>query len=81
VLGYFALVWLEVPVVKIAVLVLTAVALVWFGFTVGQLADGVRDVPRHWWSSASAAAALALVFATGITLAKGRSTAGDRGDV
>ena len=32
-----------------------------FGFTVGQLADGVSEIPQHWWSSVSAAAAIVAV--------------------
>ena len=66
------LVWLGVPVVKIVVLVITALALVGFGFTVGQLADGVSEIPRHWWSSASAALTLSLLVGTGVIFAKAR---------
>ncbi len=56
--------WLEVPMIKSLVLVSTAIALVVFGFTIGQLADGVAEIPRHWWSLAAAGVATCGLVAT-----------------
>lgn len=32
-------------------IVIGAVSLVAFGYALAELAGGVRDVPRHWWSA------------------------------
>ena len=59
--AYAVLAWMEVPVFKAIVTIVAAASLVMFGFTVGQLADGVREIPHHWWSSVSAAVAIVAV--------------------
>ncbi len=47
--------------VKVVLVASAVTSLVAFGFAVGQLADGVAEVHRHWWSSAAAATALGSV--------------------
>jgi hypothetical protein len=59
--AYAVLAWLEVPLFRAIVTVVAAGSLVMFGFTVGQLADGVSEIPEHWWSSASASVAIVAV--------------------
>jgi hypothetical protein len=76
VLVHAALVWLEVPVVKLIVIVAAPASLMLFGFSVGQLADGVREVPHHWWSSASAALTFLAVTAALISAVRTRRTGG-----
>ena len=71
---YAALAWTEVTMFKPMMLILAAAWLVLFGFTVGQLAHGVREVPQHWWSSMSAALALLAVAAAIVSLTRTRST-------
>jgi hypothetical protein len=57
--------WLEALMANdIPILAVTAVALVWFGFTLGQLAGGPADIPSHWWSSASTLTALGALGAS-----------------
>lgn len=46
---------------KAIVSIVAAASLVMFGFVVGQLADGVREIPQHWWSSVSAVVAIVAV--------------------
>ena len=72
--GHAALVWSEVPVFKVIVVVLAAASLVGFGFTVGQLADGVPEIPHHWWSSASAGLTVIAVVAAIVSIARTRPT-------
>jgi hypothetical protein len=71
---YAALAWTEVTMFKPMMLILAAASLVLFGFTVGQLAGGVREIPEHWWSSISAAAVLIAVAGAIVSLTRTRST-------
>jgi hypothetical protein len=71
---YAALAWTEVTMFRAMILILAASALVLFGFTVGQLAGGVREIPQHWWSSTSAAVALIAVAGAIVSLIRTRST-------
>jgi hypothetical protein len=71
---YAAVAWSEVPIVKAITLVVAAAALVLFGFTVGQLADGVQEIPRHWWSSISAVVAILALAAAIFSFTRTRST-------
>ena len=71
-----ALVWLEVPMVKLALMALAAGSLVLFGFSVGQLADGVFEIHEHWWSTASAASAICACAAVVVSVQRTRGTAG-----
>jgi hypothetical protein len=61
---------------RVISLLLAAAALVMFGFTVGQLADGVHEIPQHWWSSISAAVAILALTAAIVGLTRSR-LAGD----
>jgi hypothetical protein len=70
---YAALAWTEVTMFKVVILVVAALSLVSLGFTIGQLADGVREIPQHWWSSVSAAVAVVAVTAAIFTLTRTRS--------
>ena len=72
--GHAALVWSEVPVFKAMVVVLAAASLVVLGFTVGQLAHGVPEIPHHWWSSASACLTVVAVAAAIVSIARTRPT-------
>jgi hypothetical protein len=69
---YAALAWTEVTMFKVVILVVAAVSLVSAGFTIGQLAGGVREIPQHWWSSVSAAVAVVAVTAAIVTLTRTR---------
>jgi hypothetical protein len=60
--------------VKVLVLGATAVTLMLLGFAVGQLGDGVGEIPKHWWSSMSAAVALPAVVASIIVICGGSRT-------
>ncbi len=71
---YAALAWTEVTMFKPMMLILAAASLVLFGFTVGQLAGGVREIPQHWWSSISAAVALIAVAGAIVGLIRARGT-------
>ena len=53
--------WLQVPAVATVLRLVAASSLLLFGFAVGQLSDGVSEVPAHWWSSAAAVLALSAV--------------------
>jgi hypothetical protein len=68
--GHAALVWSEVPVFKVMIVILAAASLVAFGFTVSQLADGVPEIPHHWWSSASAGLTVVAVAAAIVSIAR-----------
>jgi hypothetical protein len=70
--AHAGLAWSEVPMVKVTILIAAAAALVMFGFTVGQLADGIHEIPRHWWSSISAAVAILAVAAAVVSLTRPR---------
>jgi hypothetical protein len=70
------LTWTEITVVKAMILVVAASSLVWFGFTIGQLAGGVREIPRHWWSSLSAAVAAITVTGAIVSLTRTRNANG-----
>lgn len=67
-----AVAWLEVPMIKVIVLLSAVITLVLFGFAVGQLAGGVPEIARHWWSSASAGVAACALGASISVLAEGR---------
>jgi hypothetical protein len=71
---YAALAWSEVTLFKSMMLIVAAVSLVVFGFTVGQLGGGVREIPQHWWSSLSAAIAVIAVAGAIVSLTRTRST-------
>ena len=71
---YAALAWSEVPMFKVISLLVAAAALVMFGFTVGQLADGVQEIPQHWWSTISAAVAILALAAATVSLTRSRLT-------
>jgi hypothetical protein len=64
------LAWTEVTVFKAMNLIVAACSLVLFGFTIGQLDGGVREIPQHWWSSISAAVALVAVTGTIVSLTR-----------
>lgn len=34
-----------------AAVIIAAISLIAFGYTLAELAGGLRDVPRHWWST------------------------------
>jgi hypothetical protein len=72
--AHAALAWSEVAAVKVVVTILAAGSLVTFGFTVGQLADGIHDVLHHWWSSISAVVVILAVGAATVSLTRPRST-------
>lgn len=61
VLRHAVLAWLEVEVVRVTTLVAAGASLVLLGFAVGQLADGVGEIHRHWWSGGALAAAVVTV--------------------
>ena len=69
-----ALAWTEVTLFKPMMLIAAAASLVAFGFTVGQLAGGVREIPQHWWSSLSVAVAVIAVAGAIVSLTRTRST-------
>jgi hypothetical protein len=71
---YAALAWTEITMFKTMILILAAASLVLFGFTVGQLAGGVREIPQHWWSSISAAVAVVAVSGAIVSLTRTDST-------
>ena len=74
--AHAALAWSDVAMFRVISLLLAAAALVMFGFTVGQLADGVHEIPQHWWSSISAAVAILALTAAIVGLTRSR-LAGD----
>jgi hypothetical protein len=67
-----ALAWTEVTVFTVMILIVAASSLVLFGFTIGQLAGGVREIPQHWWSSISAAVAVITVTGAIVSLTRTR---------
>ena len=72
--AYAALTWSEVPMFKVISLLVAAAALVMFGFTVGQLADGIHEIPQHWWSSISAAVAIVALTTAIVSLTRSRTS-------
>ena len=56
--------WLQRPAVATVLRLVAAVSLLLFGFAVGQLSDGVSEVPAHSWSSAAAVLALSALGAS-----------------
>jgi NADH:ubiquinone oxidoreductase subunit 6 (subunit J) len=69
-----ALAWTEVAMVKVIILIVAAASLMLFGFTLGQLAGGVHEIPQHWWSSSMTALAIAAVTLAIVTLTRTHST-------
>lgn len=55
--------WMELPVVSLVLAIAAAASLLQFGYALGQLSNGLDEVHRHWWSTASALLAVVTVAA------------------
>lgn len=72
--AHAALVWMEVTMVRTALLLIAAVTLVLFGYVVGQLEGGFSELAMHWWSTA---ATIAAAFASSAAMIAVRRPAVD----
>jgi hypothetical protein len=55
--------WMELPVVSVVLVIAAMASLLQFGYTLGQLSNGLDEVHRHWWSTSSALLAVVTVAA------------------